>query len=399
MIADCVGINRSLRDAELSGAELPLIEHGAELRSRRARDGVSPVDIAGRSVELVPGCTELWEFSALTAEVRRLVETENVDAVVAAGSGPDEVVLRKVARKYPDVLFLPAVHGPREVTLDHPASNVYRVGGDFGQGVAGLATYAYRRLGWRRAAVVLLNWDAGWGARDAFAAEFCSLGGRIHGQLALDSFDPAGRDVADIPRNVDGVAVFAPGIFGPAGLLNRLAQRFRNPARHIVVGPSITDDPTLLRSTRRALAGVPGSSYVDPERVREYLREFEHAFPGTPTDVAGNELVTSYHDAVASLLVALENADGSSVRLPTELARVRTDLLGGPVRLDRNRQAVADTSLVRIEPAGAPPPGLARMRTIRGVHQSVGHLLSPSMVPSDRPAPCRTGHHPPPWSR
>jgi hypothetical protein len=52
----------------------------------------------------------------LTRELRRLAEVERVDAIVAAGTGPDEVVMREVARSHPDVVFLPVVHGPREVT-------------------------------------------------------------------------------------------------------------------------------------------------------------------------------------------------------------------------------------------------------------------------------------------
>jgi branched-chain amino acid transport system substrate-binding protein len=398
VIADCVGIHRSFRDAELSGAELPLIERGAHLNGRLARSGVTSVDIGGRPVEIVPGCTELWEFSTLTAEVRRLVERQHVDAIIAGGSGPDEVALKRVARLYPKVVVLPVVHGPREVTARRPQPNLFRVEADYDQGVAGLASYAYRRLGWRSAAVVLLDWDTGWGARDAFAAEFCSLGGRIKGQLAPTAFTPQVADVDNIPRGVDGVAVFVPGIFEPQTFLKQLARSYANPAQHIVVGPGTTDDPTVLEQTRRALAGVIGSSYVDPTRERAYLRGYARDFPGMPTDIAGGELVTGYRDAMTSLLAALERAGGSSARLPAELARSRVDLLGGPLRLDRRRQAVASTSLVRIKPPGARAPGLTRVRTIPNVDQSVGGLLPRSMVPTHHPASC-DGDRPPPWAR
>ena len=61
VIVDCVGLNRSLRDAELSGAELPLIARGAALRGRLAGSGVTATEVGGKTVELVQGCTELWE--------------------------------------------------------------------------------------------------------------------------------------------------------------------------------------------------------------------------------------------------------------------------------------------------------------------------------------------------
>ena len=81
---------------------------------------------------------------------------------------------------------------------------------------------------------------------------------------------------------------------------------------------------------------------------------------------------------------------GVEYRPPRELAGLRIELLGGPVRLDERRQAVVSTSLVRIEPgAGAGgQPRLIPLRTIRDVDQSLGGLLSPALVPSDRPAPC-----------
>ena len=282
VVVDCVGIFRSFGDAELSGAQLPLIERGASRRGRRAQDGITPVTVAGRSVELVTGCAEAAEFSAITTELRRMAELEKVDAVVAGSAGADEIVIRDVARGHPETVFLPAVHGPREATLRRPAANVFRFSGDHGQGVAGLATYAYRELGWRRAAIVLANWDAGWGSRDAFAAEFCALGGKIEQQLGLDFFDPAGRDVDRVRTDVDGVAVFGGSYFDASGFLKRLARRTDDPSRQIVAGPALMDEPTTLRATSRALAGVTGSSYAYPPRMRDYLRDYSRAFPGVP---------------------------------------------------------------------------------------------------------------------
>jgi branched-chain amino acid transport system substrate-binding protein len=401
VVVDCVGISRSLHDAELSGAQLPLIELGARPRGRRARDGVTRVDVAGRPVELVTGCTEAFEFSMLTRELRRLAEVEHVDAIIGAGTGPDEVVMREAARSHPGIVFLPIVHGPREVTLRRTARNVFRFAGDYGQGVAGLATYAYRRLGWRRAGVVLGNWDAGWLSRDVFTAEFCSLGGTVSDQVAVDfPFDPAGRDVRRVPSDVDGVAVFAGQFFGPTGFLKRLARRVADPAREIVVGPTVLDDPGVLQATAPALAGVAGSSHVDPPLMRDYLRSYARAFPGASQPIARSEAVTGYRDAAEALLTAFERADGDTDRLPAELARLRIDLLGGPVRLDRRGQAVASTALVRIQPEVSrnEEPLLTRLRTVRGVDQSIGGLLSPSLSPSNRPIACRRGHPRPSWA-
>jgi branched-chain amino acid transport system substrate-binding protein len=397
VIVDCTGIYRSLEDAELSGASLPLIERGARLRGRRAADGITPARVAGRQVELVRGCTETWEFSTLTTELRWLAEREHVDAIVAAANGPEHVILREVAERYPRIAFVAVAHGSREVTLRHPARNLFRFAADHGQGVAGLADHAFRELGWRRVAVVAASWDAGWSGRDAFTAEFCALGGEVAGQVAMGPFfDAEGKDVERVPRDVDGVAVFAPGISGPAGFLRRLARRGGDPARRVVVGPGIADDPALVDAAGAALDGVAGSSNAEPARLRAYLGEFARAFPGVPAGVAAADQVSGYHDAVEAVVRGLEQAEGDPARLSAALARLRVDLLGGSVRLDSNRQAVVSTSIVRIARSGAPGP--ATLRRITGVDQSIGGLLEPAEAPSDRAPACRRGRSRPPWS-
>jgi len=401
VVVDCVGVNRPLEGAELAGAELPLVQRGATVRGDDALDGITTATIAGRPVEIVRGCTELYEFSTLTAEVRRLVEHDHVDVVVAGGSGRDDVTVRDVAARYPRVMFLPAVHGPREVTLLHRAPNVYRTSGDHAQGVAGLATYAYRTLGWRRAALVTGPLDAGWGERDAFVAEFCALGGRVTTQLQPLPFDP--RDAARIPRDVDGVAVFSESLFAPAPFLEAVVRRMRDP-RRIVVGPTTVDDPDVLRLAAPALVGVTGTSFLPPAQrsaaLRSYVRAMRKTFPQVPADTARADLVLGYRTAVETLARALKRAHGDPQRLPASLAAITTDLPGGAERLDANHSAVVAPSIVRIgrPPARGALPALTQVRSVPGVDQSIGGLLAPASSPSTVDPACRRAP-PPPWAR
>ena len=162
VIVDCQGAFRALRDVELSGAQLPLMTRGAKRDGRESGAGVTAARVAGRPVELVRGCSESGELAAVTQVARLLVERMKVDVVVEGGVfSVDGIVLREVARRYPDVPFVAAANGPREVTLLGSPASVYRVAADYGQGVAGLATYAYRELGWRKVAVASEDWVAG----------------------------------------------------------------------------------------------------------------------------------------------------------------------------------------------------------------------------------------------
>ena len=385
LLTDCVGIYRTLEDAELSGAQLPLIARGAELVGSRPGDGITTARVADRPVEIVRGCTETGEFTTMFEQVRRLVERELVQAVVGGALGIDALGLRQVAHLYPDVTFVALPNGAREATLRRHPPNLYRVAGDHGQVVAGLGTYAYRDLGWRNAAVVSLNWDAGWGSTAAFVAEFCSLGGTVTSQNRLDVIDPSGGDADRVPTGVDGVAVLTTPFFGTQrGLVRRLAARFGSD--RILLGPSVLGEPAAARAANGAIGASRYPPNDDPE-MAAYLTSYRSAFPGLPAELAGNELVIATRNAVEALLQSLESVDGN-------LRELETALLGSPVRMDENGQAIVSARLVRVSGESTLQP----IRTIRDVDQSIGGLLDPQHRPGAFDEPCRSAT-PPPWAR
>jgi branched-chain amino acid transport system substrate-binding protein len=406
VVVDCVGGLRALEDGELAAAQLPLIARGARTVGENPSDGLRGGRVGGRRVEIVHGCSESGEFSTLTQVARQLVEREHVDAVVAGGSfSVDGIPLREVARSYPGVVFVDAATGPREVTLDRPAGNLYRVAPDYGQGVAGLATYAYRRLGWRRVAVLPDEWVAGWGAETAFVREFCALGGRVAKRvpLLIGDVPPATTIVQRIPRDADGVAVLGSWMTVTPELLRALARRGPNT---VLLGPEVIDKPDLVRHVA-ALAGVVGASYAAPASsspaVRAYLREYAKAYPGTPPGEPRDAVVMAYRNGVEAVLEAFEQVHGDLSdgrrRLRAQLARLDTTLLGVPVRVDANRQAVVSTNLVRLGPESASGvPELRPVQSVPAVDQSIGGLVPASYVPTAGGGDCRRAT-PPPWAR
>ncbi|MFN8174260.1 MAG: ABC transporter substrate-binding protein [Solirubrobacteraceae bacterium] len=399
VVVDCQGAYRELRGVALSGAELPLLRNGARLRGRGPGEGTTPAKVSGRAVELLSACSETGEFAALTAAVRRLVERERADAVVVGGRFTvDGLVLRDIARLHPSVAFLAATPGPREVTLRGAPPNLYRVVPDLTQATAGLGTYAYRRLGWRRAAVALEDWVGGWGPEAAFVREFCALGGRITGRLLLAPGAPA-AEAAKIPRSVDGVAVLGTPLFADPPFLRRLAARFSGPGR-LLLGPDLTSSADLLATVGRPLSGVAGSTYGAPGGAAG--SEFDRAFPGSPPGRGDDPLVLGYSASVEAVLAALQRSGGDPgirrARLRRELARLRAVLATGPARMAPDRQAVVSARIARIAAPGAgAAAGLTAVRTIRNVDPSLGGLIGQADSPAEAGQPCRRAQ-PPPWA-
>jgi branched-chain amino acid transport system substrate-binding protein len=315
----------------------------------------------------------------------------------------DGIPLRDLAHRHPDVAFLAAANGPREVTLQQPSANVYRVAPDLGQGVAGLATYAYRDLGWRRVALLLDDWVVGWQGETAFVREFCALGGRVVGRTALSAPKSPAAVVARVPRRADGVAVLGSAMSLTPDVLDALARRG---SRALVLGPDVVGDANLVRGVA-SLRGVVAASYAPAAQaspdVRAYLRDYARAYPGASRGEPRDALVMGYRNAVEGLLDAFEQVDGDLAdgrrRLRAQLGRLRTELLGVPVRMDGRRQAVVSASLVRLGPASASGgPALTAVRAIPGVDQSIGGLVPAGYVPTSAGQACRRAT-PPPWAR
>ena len=402
LLTDCQGAASGYEDATLAGAELPLLNRGARLTNGKPSGGVSGARVAGREVELVRGCTEGGEYTVLVEEARRLVELEGVDAIVGPFGQGDGLIVKELARRYPEVAFVPAFSGAQEVTLRNPASNVYVFDPDNAQEIGGLGAYAYNELGWRTAAVLAEPYAVGWYESAAFVAEFCSLGGRI-AKSVYAAFDPAAAD--RVPTDVDGVALLISSVLSSPKMIPRLVRRLGGERDRIVAGMWTMDDPALARALR-PLDGVVGASWIPPAQstraMREYRRAFVHAFPGLPGKAAEWPLVMAYHDAMEGVLRGLEDADGrlgeGRRRFHEALSHVRLDLPTGPVRLDENRRSIRQIYLKRIVIGDGGRRADQLVHVVPGVEQSFGGLLSKSPPPGPGSQPCRKAT-PPPWAR
>src|SRR5436305_1569353 len=78
ILSDCFGPFDGAHESNLADAEVPLIELGAKPYGRKPSSGITPVDVAGRRVELLVGCVAGSEDAI--PEARRLVEEDGARA-------------------------------------------------------------------------------------------------------------------------------------------------------------------------------------------------------------------------------------------------------------------------------------------------------------------------------
>jgi branched-chain amino acid transport system substrate-binding protein len=404
VLTDCSGLLGPTKELVLAGAALPLLDRGGI----RHEDGrVTGAKVGGLEIELVPACTEFTYFHLLILATRRLIEDDGVDVVLGPAGVGEGVVLRELAAHYPGVTFLEGPPLPQEATLRHSRPNLFRFSPDGAQTTAGLGTYAYRELGWRRAVVVGEGFFGdGWELAAGFVAEFCALGGEVVGRDWLSLFlpDPS-RSARRHAAQADGLVVLADS--SPATYLAAYGRAVGSLKRRLLLGGSAFLDPRSLSLPGVDLRGVVRAGHIplDPDvtTMRTFQARFERVFPELPPGPAKDVFVVPFYTAMSAVVSAVEQTGGElgdgQRDFRASLSSLELAAPQGKVRLDRNRQAIAPVYLERIESSPGRPAAVEAVRTIRDVDQSFGDIFSAHTPRPSATKPACESRRPPSWAR
>lgn len=401
VLTECAGLFASTRQATLASAALPLLERGGT----RTAAGGAYARVGGRRLELVPACTELTYLHLLILATRRLIEEDGVDVVVGPIGPQESVVFRKLAARYPDVTFLAGDVGAQEVTLKDPQRNLFRFTPDGPQGSAGLGSYAYNDLGWRRAVVAGDGYANGWEVAAGFVSEFCALGGDVV-ERDWNAFVRPVHAARRHAREADGVLLAEP-LAPTAAYLNAYAAAAKPVARRLLLTGWVFLDPRNLAPPGVDLNGVVVGGYIPvgpgAPRLQEFRSSFAAHFPEFPKTTAQDGLVVPEYTAVEALASALEETDGDLGEGQAELRAVLSthplDAPQGTLRLDGNRQVSGPVHLERIATARGSGVSTRPVRTVRGVEQTYGGIFTArTPSPSVAEPACRRAT-PPPWAK
>ena len=199
--------------------------------------------------------------------------------------------------------------GLQSATLRNPAPNFFRFFTDASQWPAGLGSYAYHDLGWRRAAVVDGNWGLLFGEAAGFIAEFCSLGGQIVHRTSMPVFGPPIYDeqIAAFPTSgIDGV--FLASHFAPLEALMETHPFFADNVADRVIGGSITFDAEVTKY-EELIDQLEGVAYAEPghdaepsgEALERFVADFDAAFPDHAGNAPFNPTMGYYNNMEAAL--------------------------------------------------------------------------------------------------
>jgi branched-chain amino acid transport system substrate-binding protein len=309
--------------------------------------------VAGKKIELITMSSDASPDSAVRA-VRKLVEQDKVDLVIGPLSGSEGIALKNYAKTQPQVTILNGSSAAQDTTLRDPAPNFFRWQTDGAQWMAGLGEYAFNVKGFKKIVTLAEDYSFPYTQVLGFLLGYCEAGGKV-----LDRFwVPIGNKdysaiVASIPDDIDAIYV----ALGGADAVNFMSQYEMAGGDKPLIGGSITMDQSVLGTKGRRRDFVVGAASAGPiadtlekptwkQWVAEYRKEYPKGFPSPSLFAYG------YYCATLAALEALEQVKGDlsngQKAFREALSKLELQAPGGLIKLDQNRQAIADIFLTEV---------------------------------------------------
>ncbi len=307
----------------------------------------------GKKIKLITMSSDASPDSAIRA-VKKLVEQDKVDIVIGPLSGSEGIAIKNYAKTQPQVTFLNGASAAQDTTLRDPAPNFYRFGTDGAQWMAGLGEYVYKVKGYKRIVTVAEDYSFPYTQVLGFLLGYCKAGGKVLGRFWV----PIGNKdystiVASIPDDIDAIYV----ALGGADAVNFLSQYQQAGGDKPLIGGTITVDQSVLGSKGRRKKFVVGTPSAGPiadsyegkawrEWVARYKKEFPKGFPSPSL------FCYTYYCNTLAALKALDKVKGdlshNQKALRAVLDKMELHAPAGLIKLDQNRQAIADIFLTEV---------------------------------------------------
>ena len=411
IMSDCKGAFAGGYELDIGGAQAALAQyaHGKPSNKKKPSAGMTGIKVAGHPVKIVGyGCGNDTVPLAVS-ETKRLMEHLKADVMIGPLSGDEAVSVAHYAQAHPKKTFIIGTAGSQDPTLQIAPKNDFRYHGDGAQWNAGVGEIAYLKLHWRKAAIIMDDYSFGWTSAAGMIADFCGIGGKIVKRVfpPLNSTDyaPYIRQLPP-PSKVDGYfwAVGGTGT-GPSLRAFEAAYGKVNPKQFIgnlffFFQSGFADvAPRLIGAYYGGFGNAPGLKTPQARQYESTVKKWYGAAGFNVTD----SFVYNYYNAAHALVIGLQKSGGAvGAKLQASLPRtLRTGYQvsnGGVVKLDSNRQAIADQYPQQIVKGPNGKPAASVVGYVPGVDQSFGGFFKKTSPPPGRTQPPCVKHKFP-WER
>ena len=347
----------------MRGVELAISEFGGQ--------------VAGKKITLIKESSDATPAVARDA-ARKLIEQDNVDLMIGPLSGDEGLAVRDYAKTQPNKVFLNGSSAAQDTTLRNSAPNFYRFSTDGVQWMAGLGTYAYQAQGHKRVVTVAEDYSFPYSQVGGFMTEFCRVGGHVPKKfwVPLGTTDYSSV-VSSIPTDIDGIYVALGGSDG----VNFLKQYVQFGGKAPIIGGSITVDQTVLSTKGTLYQRVLGTASAGPiadnnpdAAWQQFVSAYKAKFPdGLPSP---SLFAHAYYINTKAALLGLQQVNGDlsngEAKLKGALSTLQFDTPTGPVKLDHNRQAIANIYVTVVDKKSDGTLYNKLVKVIPNVNQTLG---------------------------
>lgn len=395
IMTDCKGAFGFGYELDIGGAQAALAQYagGKVSNPKKPSAGMTGIKVGSTSVKIVGyGCGDDTPPTAIK-ETRRLMEQLKADVMIGPLSGDEAVVVANYAKSHPTKTFIIGTAGSQDPTLQIAPKNVFRYHGDGAQWNAGLGEIVYKKLGWRKAAIIMDDYSFGWTSGAGIIADFCAIGGQITKRVfpPLNTTDYASY-VRQLPApgSVDGY-FWVVGGTGTGASLTAFEQAYGklDPKQHAgnlffaFLGADKVVAPKVVGAYVGGFGTAPG---LQTKQAKAYEAVLKKSYPDLP---APDGFVYNYYNAAWAFVRGLEAAGGDLGKLQASLPKTNKSGYevsdGGLVKLDSNRQAIQDQYPLQLVKNADGSIGTTVVGYVPNVDQAFGGLFKRTS-----PAPGRT---------
>jgi branched-chain amino acid transport system substrate-binding protein len=398
IMTDCKGAFGFGYELDIGGAQAAFAAYaGGKIKNKaKPSAGITGISVKGTPIQVVGyGCGNDTVPVAVT-ETKRLMEQLRADVMVGPLSGDEAVHVANYARSHPTKTFIIGTAGSQDPTMQIAPKNLFRYHGDGAQWNAGAGEIAYKKLGWRKAAIIMDDYSFGWTSGAGLIADFCAVGGdivkRVFPPLNATDFAPFIRQLPP-PNQVDGY-FWGVGGTGTGPSLTAYEQAYGkiDPKKFVgnlffsflgadkVVGPKVVGS---------YFGGFGTGAGLKTPAANAYRARLLKSYPKLPAD---DGFVYNYFNAAWALVQGLTKSGGvTGAKLQAAMPRsIRPGFQvsnGGVVRLDSRRLAIQDQYQLQVVKNADGTVGPSVVAYVPGVDQSFGGLFTPSSPPPGRTQP------------
>jgi branched-chain amino acid transport system substrate-binding protein len=404
IMTDCKGAFGGATEVDIGGAQAAFAQFagGKPVNPKKPSAGMTGITISGRPVKIVGyGCGNDTVPLAIS-ETKRLMEQLGADIMVGPLSGDEAVTVAHYAQSHPKKTFVIGTAGSQDPTLQIAPKNLFRYHGDGAQWNAGIGEIAYKKLHWRKAAIIMDDYSFGWTSAAGMIADFCGVGGKIVKRVfpPLNTTDYSSYvQQLPPPSKVDGY-FWVVGGTGTGASLKAYEQAFGkvSPKKFIgnlffaFLGNFQEVAPRLIGAYVGGFGTGPG---LNTKQAKGYEAIVAKWYPGLNGGNYADGFVYNYYNAAWALIRGLKAVHGdiSGGQSKLQAHMPRTNRSGyqvsnnGLVKLDSNRQAIQDQYPLQITKGPGGKPGLAITGWVPNVDQSFGGFFTKNSPPPGRSQP------------